>query len=125
MILGLISVHAERLFADNEGPFSRRPFGLAFFLVRARPNGSRTLLGGGSIKFKPAPAEGPSAVSNWGQLGPGPLVAGTLAAAEGRVLAFERSRRPRHFDESGDRWFQTMRERAVRSEAMQAGQTWG
>lgn len=29
--LGLVCIHAERLFAEGEGPFSRRRFGLAFF----------------------------------------------------------------------------------------------
>ena len=31
VVLGLISIHVERAFADTEGPFSRRRFGLAFF----------------------------------------------------------------------------------------------
>ncbi|HZY90985.1 MAG TPA: hypothetical protein VFE78_39550, partial [Gemmataceae bacterium] len=29
--LGLVSLHAERVFPDGDGPFSRRRFGLAFF----------------------------------------------------------------------------------------------
>lgn len=29
--LGLVCIHAERVFAEGEGPFSRRRFGLAFF----------------------------------------------------------------------------------------------
>jgi hypothetical protein len=29
--LGLVCIHAERVFAEGEGPFSRRSFGLAFF----------------------------------------------------------------------------------------------
>ncbi|HWG43009.1 MAG TPA: hypothetical protein VN688_09500 [Gemmataceae bacterium] len=29
--LGLVCIHAERIFAEGEGPFSRRRFGLAFF----------------------------------------------------------------------------------------------
>jgi hypothetical protein len=29
--LGLLCIHAERIFAEDEGPFSRRRFGLAFF----------------------------------------------------------------------------------------------
>lgn len=31
VVLGLLCLHAERAFADQEGPFSRRRFGLAFF----------------------------------------------------------------------------------------------
>jgi hypothetical protein len=31
VVLGLISLHAERAFPNQEGPFSRRRFGLAFF----------------------------------------------------------------------------------------------
>ncbi len=31
VVLGLLSIHAERAFAEVEGPFGRRRFGLAFF----------------------------------------------------------------------------------------------
>ena len=31
IVLGLISLHAERAFAENDGPFSRRRFGMACF----------------------------------------------------------------------------------------------
>lgn len=31
VILGLAGIHAERAFAENDGPFSRKRFGLAFF----------------------------------------------------------------------------------------------
>jgi hypothetical protein len=31
VVLGLLSIHAERIFPEGEGPFSRRRFGLAFF----------------------------------------------------------------------------------------------
>ncbi len=31
VVLGLIAIHVERAFADQEGPFSRNRFGLAFF----------------------------------------------------------------------------------------------
>jgi hypothetical protein len=31
VVLGLVSIHAERIFPEGEGPFSRRRFGLAFF----------------------------------------------------------------------------------------------
>src|SRR5262249_30751237 len=31
VVLGLLAIHAERAFPEQEGPFSRRRFGLAFF----------------------------------------------------------------------------------------------
>lgn len=31
VVLGLIAVHVERAFPEDDGPFSRRRFGLAFF----------------------------------------------------------------------------------------------
>ena len=31
VVLGLLSIHVERAFAEGDGPFSRRHFGLAFF----------------------------------------------------------------------------------------------
>jgi hypothetical protein len=31
VVMGLIGIHAERAFEENEGPFSRKRFGLAFF----------------------------------------------------------------------------------------------
>jgi len=31
VILGVLSIHVERFFTDDDGPFSRRRFGLAFF----------------------------------------------------------------------------------------------
>lgn len=33
VVLGLLSIHAERIFADSDGPFSRERFGLAFFFA--------------------------------------------------------------------------------------------
>ena len=52
VVMGLIGIHAERAFADNEGPFSRRRFGLAFFFS------GHVLLGGGLILLLAAQVTG-------------------------------------------------------------------
>jgi hypothetical protein len=43
VVLGLAAIHAERLFPEAEGPFSRRRFGLAFFFS------GQALLGAGLL----------------------------------------------------------------------------
>jgi hypothetical protein len=43
VVLGLIAIHAERAFAPDDGPFSRRKFGLAFYFS------GQVLLAGGLL----------------------------------------------------------------------------
>jgi hypothetical protein len=96
LVLGMISIHVERAFAEADGPFSRRRFGLAFFwsghvLLAA---GLLLLLGAqlaGDWLYKPFFQPfyeywgfGPPAVvaERWGQLlALGLVLAGTYAYA--------------------------------------------
>jgi hypothetical protein len=83
VVLGLIGIHVERAFAPDDGPFSRRRFGLAFFFS------GQVVLAGGLLLLLGAQVAG-----NWLQpvfadlyqayaAGPSPVVAETW----GRLLA--------------------------------------
>jgi hypothetical protein len=69
VILGLLAIHAERVFVESEGPFSRKRFGLAFFWAGHVVLGAGLLLLlGAQITgwvLQTAPEPRPEAVTAW------------------------------------------------------------